>query len=62
MDTSGLVGLLIQVAAQEAPAIIAAVQNAKGTVQNVGPILDQAAAVIDADITQLEGEQAPPAI
>lgn len=57
---SNLVGLLIQVAAAEAPAIIAAVRNAGGTVQNVGPILDQAAVIIDGDIQQLKDEQAAP--
>lgn len=61
MDTSGLVGLLIQVSAAEAPAIITAVRNAGGTVQNVGPILDQDAAIIDGDIAQLQDEQKPKA-
>ena len=56
----GLVGLLIQVAADEAPAIIAAVQSRGGTVQQVGPILAQDQAVIDADIKQLQDEQKIP--
>jgi hypothetical protein len=56
----GLVGLLIQVAADEAPAIIAAVQSRGGTVQQVGPILAQDQAIIDADIKQLQDEQKTP--
>jgi hypothetical protein len=58
-DTSTLVGLLIQVAAQEAPAIIAAVQSKGGTVQQVGAILDQDAQVIQSDLQQLQGELTP---
>jgi hypothetical protein len=56
----GLVGLLIQLAAEEAPAIIAAVQSKGGTVQQVGPILTQDAATIAADIKQLQDEQKNP--
>lgn len=60
MDTSGLVTLLIQVAAEEAPAIIQAVQNKGGTVQDVGPILAQDAQTIADDTKQLSGELDPP--
>lgn len=49
--------MLVQIAATEAPAIIAAVQSKGGTVQDVGPILAKDAAMIDGDIQTLKGEQ-----
>jgi len=53
-----LVVMLVQVAAEQAPAIVRAVQSKGGTVQNVGPILAQDAQTIAADEAQLKGEQA----
>jgi hypothetical protein len=52
-----LVTMLVQIAAEEAPAIIAAIQSKGGTVQDVGPILQQDAATIAGDIAQLKDEQ-----
>ena len=60
MVSADLVTMLVQIGVQEAPAIIAAVQAARGTVQNVGPILDQDAATIAADQQQLQAEQKDP--
>lgn len=54
-----LVTMLVRIAVDEAPAIIAAIHSKGGTVQDVGPILAQDAAMIDADIAQLKAEQAP---
>lgn len=56
-----VVTMLVQIAASEAPAIISAVQNRGGTVQDVGPILDKAEKIIEGDLAQLLGEQTPPA-
>lgn len=53
-----LVTMIVQIAAAEAPAIITAVQSKGGTVQDVGPILDKAEKIIDADIQTLKGELA----
>lgn len=59
-NTQGqLITLLIQVAAQEAPAIIEAVHNRGGSVATVGPLLSADKAMIDADIKQLQGELEP---
>jgi hypothetical protein len=53
-----LVTLLVQIAADEAPAIIAAIHTKGGTVQDVGPILAQDAKTIDGDLQTLTSEQA----
>lgn len=56
-----IITLLVQVAAQEAPAIITAIQNSGGSVATVGPMLMADAATIAADEQQLKREQTPPA-
>lgn len=57
-----LVTMLVQIAAEEAPAIINAIHSKGGSVQDVGPILTQDAATIAGDAAQLEGElDTPPA-
>lgn len=54
---SNLVLMLVQLGVDEAPAIIKAIQSRGGTVQNVGPILDQDAQTIASDLAQLTDEQ-----
>lgn len=55
-----VITLLVQVAAQAAPAIIAAVQDRGGSVASVGPMLSADAATIAADQQQLKSELQPP--
>jgi hypothetical protein len=57
-DQAEIITLLVQVAAQEAPAIIEAVRNRGGSVANVGPLLAADRATINADEQQLKAEQA----
>ncbi len=52
-----LVVMLVQIGAEEAPAIIQAIQSKGGTVQNVGPILAQDAQTITDDLKTLGDEQ-----
>ncbi len=55
-----LVTMLIQVAAENAPAIIAAIHGVGGSARDVGPMLQMDQAMIDADAKQLKAEQDPP--
>lgn len=59
MDAN-LVTLIVQIAAEEAPAIIDAVKNKGGSVANVGPMLSADAATIAADRQTLQDELQPP--
>lgn len=52
--------LLVQIGAQEAPAIIDAIKNRGGSVATVGPLLSADAQTIQSDIETLKGEQDPP--
>jgi hypothetical protein len=56
MDAN-LVTLLVKIAVDEAPAIISAIHSKGGTVQDVGPILQQDAQIIDGDLKALSDEQ-----